>query len=134
MYKEDPFVFPDQVKQVYYVQDPTKPNSNWKIIERFTHRHLLDIPLDDDRDYLDGVQAPSTTLSVDVQEFDNFNFRRQDGELEEVAQTDAVLHDHHVEEMEDDTNESSDEPSLDDNESSSDDSGTDTDNSDDEFE
>nr|XP_043611316.1 uncharacterized protein LOC122582917 [Erigeron canadensis] len=46
VYKEDPFILANQAKQVFYVNDPLKPNSQWKVIERINHRHLWDIPED----------------------------------------------------------------------------------------
>lgn len=46
-YDKDPFVLENQAKQVFYINDPTR-DSGWKIIERSPHRHLLDIPHNED--------------------------------------------------------------------------------------
>lgn len=42
-YKDDPFVLPSQVQQVFYVND-TKLGVNWKIVQRFHHRGIWDVP------------------------------------------------------------------------------------------
>ncbi|KAL6575606.1 hypothetical protein OROHE_000983 [Orobanche hederae] len=42
-YKNDPFVLPIQVQQVFYIND-TKLGKNWQIVERVRHRHLWDLP------------------------------------------------------------------------------------------
>ncbi|KAK9053298.1 hypothetical protein SSX86_029931 [Deinandra increscens subsp. villosa] len=55
-YMEDPFILASQAQQVFYINDPLKSNSNWKIIERIAHRHLSDIPEDDNAgDLLEDV-------------------------------------------------------------------------------
>ena len=46
-YKDDPFVLPSQVKQVFYVSDTCKGN-NWRIVERVKHRGVWDVPELDD--------------------------------------------------------------------------------------
>ena len=137
MYKEDPFVFPDQVRQVFYVQDPTKPNSSWKFVERFTHRHTLDIPLDDARDYVDIVECPNPTLTIDVPDVDNLNFLRQGGDLEEVDRINVVNNTQDFEDLVDEVSSDENESSPDENESSSEkneSSSEDTDDSGDDFE
>lgn len=42
-YKEDPFVLPNQVKQVFYVND-TKLRGNWKVVQHIDRRGIWDIP------------------------------------------------------------------------------------------
>ncbi|KAM0002939.1 hypothetical protein Hdeb2414_s0306g00862161 [Helianthus debilis subsp. tardiflorus] len=55
-YKEDPFILAYQAKQVFFIDDPVKRNSQWKIIERISHRHLWDIPEDNNaEDLLEDV-------------------------------------------------------------------------------
>ena len=81
-YKEDPFVFATQVRQVFYIDDPSKSNPNWKIIQRFHHRHLWDIP-DDEEDVdhiLDEFGSPSDSLAmlVEMTDFNNVAFDRDD--------------------------------------------------------
>ena len=46
VYQEDIFVFTTQVRQVFYIDGPSKSKQNWKIIQRLKHRHLWDIPVD----------------------------------------------------------------------------------------
>lgn len=43
-YKDDPFVFPSQVQQVFYISDTTDSHGNWKIVQRFQHRGIWDVP------------------------------------------------------------------------------------------
>nr|XP_043639223.1 uncharacterized protein LOC122610292 [Erigeron canadensis] len=52
VYKEDPFILANQAKQVFYINDSLKPNSQWKVIERINHRHLWDIPEDNNAESL----------------------------------------------------------------------------------
>ncbi|CAL5414354.1 unnamed protein product [Camellia sinensis] len=42
-YEHDPFVFPAQVEQVFYVND-TKLGGNWRVGERFHHRGIWNVP------------------------------------------------------------------------------------------
>lgn len=109
-YKEDPFVFANQARQVFYIDDPLKPNSQWKIIETASHRHLWDIP--------ENINEPHLLEQV--------NLVREDGEeeiieevdiehstdvLDDFADDDIDGHDHNMEEI---SSESSEEDSYDD--------------------
>nr|XP_043639273.1 uncharacterized protein LOC122610343 [Erigeron canadensis] len=73
VYKDDPFILANQAKQVFYINDSLKPNSQWKVIERVNHRHLWDIPEDNDEENL----------------LEDVNLIREDIE-EEVVQNDDV--------------------------------------------
>ncbi|KAL9259337.1 hypothetical protein AKJ16_DCAP14964 [Drosera capensis] len=42
-YKNDPFVLPEQARQVFYVAD-TKLGKDWFAVQEFQHRHILDAP------------------------------------------------------------------------------------------
>ena len=42
-YKDDPYVLPDHVQQVFYLND-TKLGVNWQVVQRVQHRHLWDLP------------------------------------------------------------------------------------------
>ena len=46
-FKDDPFVLPSQVRQVFYVND-TLLGDNWKVVERFRHRGIWDVLEKDD--------------------------------------------------------------------------------------
>ncbi|KAI5350696.1 hypothetical protein L3X38_003587 [Prunus dulcis] len=54
-YKDDPYVLPTQARQVFYVDDP-KLGLGWKVVHRFEHRHLWDIPEKVDIDINDGYE------------------------------------------------------------------------------
>ncbi|XP_058211618.1 uncharacterized protein LOC131323794 [Rhododendron vialii] len=42
-YKDDPFVFPSQVQQVFYIAD-TKLGEHWKVVERIHRRGIWNVP------------------------------------------------------------------------------------------
>ncbi|KAL3513332.1 hypothetical protein ACH5RR_026049 [Cinchona calisaya] len=42
-YKNDPFVLPNQVQQVFYIGD-TKLGNHWRIAQQVQHRHLWNLP------------------------------------------------------------------------------------------
>ncbi|KAK4415016.1 hypothetical protein Salat_2608700 [Sesamum alatum] len=55
-YKNDPFVLPIQVQQIFYIAD-TKLGKNWQLVQRIQHRHLWDLPELDVEDDYDDTQA-----------------------------------------------------------------------------
>ncbi|KAK8708671.1 hypothetical protein V6N13_059709 [Hibiscus sabdariffa] len=42
-YESDPFILSVQAKQVFYLDD-TKLGKDWKVVQKFHHRHLFDVP------------------------------------------------------------------------------------------
>ncbi|KAK8985755.1 hypothetical protein V6N11_021608 [Hibiscus sabdariffa] len=42
-YESDPFILSVQTKQVFYLDD-TKLGKDWKVVQKFHHRHLFDAP------------------------------------------------------------------------------------------
>ncbi|KAK1427928.1 hypothetical protein QVD17_16680 [Tagetes erecta] len=102
-YKKDPFIFGNQAKQVFYINDSLKPNSQWKIIERITHRHLWDIPEDmnaedlvENVDLLRDDVVEEIVEYVDVQGFDVTTDDFIDDEIEDS--------DHSMEDFDSDSN------------------------------
>ncbi|CAI9294838.1 unnamed protein product [Lactuca saligna] len=90
-YDEDPFVLANQAKQVFYINDPTR-DSGWKIIERSTHRHLWDLPDNEDvQDMFKHVGTSSDTSPFQASDCENFEFHVEDGEEEfvEIVDVDA---------------------------------------------
>ncbi|KAL4561994.1 hypothetical protein LXL04_034180 [Taraxacum kok-saghyz] len=84
-YKEDPFVLANQATQVFYIDDPINA-SGWKIIERSTHRHLWDIPDNEDaEDVFEHVETSSQTTPLVAADCEYFGFLQEDGE-EEIVQ------------------------------------------------
>ncbi|XP_057803357.1 uncharacterized protein LOC131018659 [Salvia miltiorrhiza] len=65
-YKEDPFVLPINVKQVFYVND-TKLGKNWQIVQRVQHRHLWDLPRVEPED----TNVNSSHLQHPLQQFES---------------------------------------------------------------
>ena len=57
-YKQDPFVLPVHVQQVFYVND-TKLGNNWNVVQRVQHRHLWDLPSNTEKDKEDDVGTSS---------------------------------------------------------------------------
>ncbi|KAG8381437.1 hypothetical protein BUALT_Bualt06G0121900 [Buddleja alternifolia] len=55
-YKNDPFVLPIQVQQVFYIND-VKFGKNWQLVQRVQHRHLWELPELDIEDDCDGSQT-----------------------------------------------------------------------------
>lgn len=73
---------------MFYINDPTRASS-WKIIERSTHRHLWDIPENEDtQDLFEHVGTPSQTTPFEASDCENFEFHREDGEEEFVEVVD----------------------------------------------
>ncbi|CAL1402725.1 unnamed protein product [Linum trigynum] len=76
-YSTDPYVLASQATQVYYVSDP-KLGSNWRVVQRFNHRHIFSGEIetsnilddfdmvDDDEAYQDDelTNVPSTVVDV----------------------------------------------------------------------
>ncbi|KAL4554187.1 hypothetical protein LXL04_037364 [Taraxacum kok-saghyz] len=94
-YIEDPFVLANQATQVLYIDDPTN-DPGWKIIERSTHRHLWDIPKNEDAEYVfEHVETLSQTTPLVAFSCENFEFPREDGEEElvEIVDDEIVLDD-----------------------------------------
>ncbi|KAL4587425.1 hypothetical protein LXL04_000296 [Taraxacum kok-saghyz] len=94
-YREDPFVLANQATQVFYIDDPTN-DPGWKIIERSTHRHLWDIPENEDAEYVfEHVETLSQTTALVASSCENFEFPREDGEEElvEIVDDEIVLDD-----------------------------------------
>ncbi|KAK8547832.1 hypothetical protein V6N13_027445 [Hibiscus sabdariffa] len=42
-YESDPFILSVQAKQVFYLDD-AKLGKDWKVVQKFHHRHLFDVP------------------------------------------------------------------------------------------
>ncbi|KAG8375991.1 hypothetical protein BUALT_Bualt09G0016600 [Buddleja alternifolia] len=55
-YKNDPFVLPIQVQQVFYIND-IKFGKNWQLVQRVQHRHLWELLKWDIEDDCDGSQT-----------------------------------------------------------------------------
>jgi hypothetical protein len=61
-YKDDPFVLPSQVQQVFYVND-TKLGDHWKIVERIQRRGIWNVP---ERDNLETNGTPTEVFQQDT--------------------------------------------------------------------
>ncbi len=46
-YSQEPFVLPTHVQQVFYLND-TKLGENWQVVQRVYHRHLWDLPVNNE--------------------------------------------------------------------------------------
>ncbi|XP_058214912.1 uncharacterized protein LOC131326234 [Rhododendron vialii] len=55
-YKDDPFVLPSNVRQVFYVNDTSK-GKNWRVVELVRHRGVWDIP--------EQVESPNEPFQQD---------------------------------------------------------------------
>jgi hypothetical protein len=64
-YQNDPFVLPDQVKQVFYVND-TKLGRDWQVVQHIHHRGLWDVPeLEDVEVSENELHVPSDAFQQD---------------------------------------------------------------------
>ena len=46
-YKNEPFVLARQAKTCFYLED-TKYGAPWKVVQTFSHRHVYDVPEDEE--------------------------------------------------------------------------------------
>ncbi|XP_020242320.1 uncharacterized protein LOC109820573 isoform X2 [Asparagus officinalis] len=79
-YQNDPFVLPEHVKQVFYIDD-TKLGAHWKVVERVQHRSVWDVPEQVHDDMLnDAFQQVETTVAVPilVEPTTNYPYYRDD--------------------------------------------------------
>lgn len=97
-YKEDPFVLPINVKQVFYVND-TKWGKNWKVVERVQHRHLWDLPrceVEDTNVYTSHSENPMQQFESDgvLEVFENENVSQKlvRDDLEPVEVDELLFH------------------------------------------
>ena len=103
-YKEDQFVLANQARQVFYIDDPIN-DDGWKIIERSTHRHLWDIPENEDAtNVFEHVETLSQTSQFVASDCENFEFLREDGEEELVEIVDDESAEYDLDDFIDDDN------------------------------
>ena len=82
-YEEDPFVLPNQVNQVFYVND-TKLGRNWKVVEWVKHWGVWDVQERDEESEENVINEPYQqeeaieTVSVSVAEDFSFCYTRDD--------------------------------------------------------
>ncbi|XP_020271785.1 uncharacterized protein LOC109846956 [Asparagus officinalis] len=79
-YQNDPFVLPEHVKQVFYIDD-TKLGAHWKVVERVQHMSVWDVPEQVHDDMLnDAFQQVETTVAVPilVEPTTNYPYYRDD--------------------------------------------------------
>lgn len=60
-YRNDPYILASQAKQVFFVDD-LKLGGNWKIVQRFNHRHVFDVPEDE----MDEIEEYTTDNVVNL--------------------------------------------------------------------
>ncbi|KAG6513487.1 hypothetical protein ZIOFF_023817 [Zingiber officinale] len=100
-YKNDPFVLASQAKLVYYLND-NKNGPMWKLVQAYTPRNLWDYPnieVENDVDtttidahIVQEINSRSLQLVVDLPEFENASFHRDDIESTEIINIDHLLH------------------------------------------
>lgn len=59
-FKEDPFIFASQARQVFYVIDPLK-GAPWQVVQTFSHKHLWYIPVEESVENDDIVQEDDSS-------------------------------------------------------------------------
>lgn len=70
-YKDELFIFAFQARQVFFTRDPLKGGS-WQIVEKFSHRHLWDIPVQEDDVENDdnAIEDNSSSMPIAINEHD----------------------------------------------------------------
>ncbi|GMP65663.1 hypothetical protein CsSME_00026365 [Camellia sinensis var. sinensis] len=76
-YKDDSFVFPSQVQQVFYVPD-MKLGPNWRVVEKFQHRRIWDVPELDVPEFDEVLQDDENSTIVPTQPIDDVVVLRRD--------------------------------------------------------
>ena len=102
-YKDDPFVLPSNVSQVFYVNDTIK-GKNWRVVEQVRHRGVWDI--------LEQVESPNEPFQQDETtnscipifiENDVGHYNRDDADPEIILEAELVADHGDDEDEEDDT-------------------------------
>ncbi|GJT10980.1 signal peptide peptidase-like protein 2 [Tanacetum coccineum] len=71
-FKDDQYILVTQVKQVFYLEDKTKPH--WKVVEHVNHKKFSDggvIVVEDDPDIIHFNNSSDLPLSTSLNDFDN---------------------------------------------------------------
>ncbi|KAI8547733.1 hypothetical protein RHMOL_Rhmol07G0218700 [Rhododendron molle] len=102
-YKDDPFVLPRNVRQVFYVNDTSK-GKNWRVVELVRHRGVWDIP--------EQVESPNEPFQQDETtdsgipifiENDVGHYNRDDTDPEIILEAELMADHGDEEDEEDDT-------------------------------
>ena len=62
-FQNEPFIYPNQARQVYYVMDPLK-GAPWQVVKSVCHRHIWDIPIQADREESDDIVQQDDSSNV----------------------------------------------------------------------
>lgn len=105
-YKDDPFILATQATKVFYLED-TKYRENWRIVQKFTHRHLWNVDENDNEEIPNGLG-----LSYQDETCAGFHVRGTEGNLddeildnEDCHQVEASLVDEILKQREDEVQE-----------------------------
>ncbi|WVZ49373.1 hypothetical protein U9M48_000740, partial [Paspalum notatum var. saurae] len=75
-YKDDPFILATQATKVFYLED-TKHGGNWRVVQKFAHRHLWSVAENDSEELPNGVG-----LTYQDDECAGFPIQLNEGNLE----------------------------------------------------
>lgn len=69
--KDDPFVLPRNVRQVFYVQD-TRKGKNWRVVELVRHRGVWDVPEQDElpHDLFQQDETEDGGVQINIEDFE----------------------------------------------------------------
>ena len=87
-YENDPFVLPNQAKQVFYLNETTL-GKNWQVVQKFQHWHLFNNQ--DDEDDITNVDEQLNVNNVVYQENES-NGNEVSMEIEDISS----LHRHDI--------------------------------------
>ena len=65
-YEDNPYILPTQAQQIFYLDDP-KLNSGWKVIQTIRHRHVWDVPENEQAHVAETSYADVVDQEVEVE-------------------------------------------------------------------
>ena len=54
-YDNDPYILADHCQQVFYLKDPKKHSSDWRVVQKVQHHHLFDRAFFETEDFNDDA-------------------------------------------------------------------------------
>ncbi|KAK2658243.1 hypothetical protein Ddye_004776 [Dipteronia dyeriana] len=83
-YKSDPYIIAIQEHQVFYVNDH-KFGSSWKVVQKFQHRHILDVPEIEEEVEEQEEIVETTILEVEEEDLEDHQFHKEDVEAQTLG-------------------------------------------------
>ena len=114
-YKDDPFILATQATKIFYLLD-TKYREKWRVVQKFSHRHLWSVAENDNDSIADGVvlsyqddDCEGVHVRVDDSVLENEQPISEDGVRVDACVVDELRLQREVEGEQDDSSDSEDE-------------------------